>query len=87
MTQAKAESVPVLLGLNERALKLVLKTVKDLRKRLLTKENILEWDKTETFPEEAIRTMLDPDIGLQLLFIPEEYGGVGGGARDGVVGT
>jgi alkylation response protein AidB-like acyl-CoA dehydrogenase len=53
-----------------------------LRKRLLTKENILEWDKEEIFPEEAIRTMLDPDIGLQLLFIPEEYGGVGGGARD-----
>ncbi len=82
MTLAKAGSEPELLGLDDRALKLVLKTVKDLRKRLLTKENILEWDKTETFPEEAIRTMLDPDIGLQLLFIPEAYGGVSGGSRD-----
>jgi len=80
MTKANAGSE--LQGLDARALKLVLKTVKDLRKRLLTKENILEWDKEEIFPEEAIRTMLDPDIGLQLLFIPEEYGGVGGGARD-----
>ncbi len=82
MTHAKAGSGPVLAGLDERGRKLVLKTVKDLRKRLLTKENILDWDKNEIFPEEAIRTMLDPDIGLQLLFIPEEYGGVGGGARD-----
>jgi len=82
MTNANAGSEPVQQGLDARARKLVLKTVKDLRKRLLTKENILEWDKEEIFPEEAIRTMLDPEIGLQLLFIPEEYGGVGGGARD-----
>ena len=33
--------IQLLLGINDRALKLVLKTVKDLRKRLLTKENIL----------------------------------------------
>ena len=26
--------------------------------------------------------MLGPEIGLQLLFIPEAYGGMGGGARD-----
>ncbi len=82
MTQTKAGSEPALHGLDARGRKLVLKTIKDLRKRLLTKDNILEWDKEEIFPEEAIRTMLDPDIGLQLLFIPEAYGGVDGGARD-----
>ncbi len=82
MTQATTAATPVLKGMKERELKLVLKTVRDLRKRLLTKENILEWDKTETFPEEAIRKMLEPEVGLQLLFIPEAYGGVGGGARD-----
>ncbi|RJQ50550.1 MAG: acyl-CoA dehydrogenase [Desulfobacteraceae bacterium] len=71
-----------LAGLDPESRKLVLDTVRQLRKKLLTKENILEWDKKEIFPEEAIRKMLDPEIGLQLLFIPEAYGGIGGGARD-----
>ncbi len=69
-------------GLDADSRKLVLDTVRQLRKKLLTKENILEWDKHDVFPEDAIRKMLDPEIGLQLLFIPEEYGGIGGGAQD-----
>jgi alkylation response protein AidB-like acyl-CoA dehydrogenase len=69
-------------GLDLRSQQMVVDTVRQLRKKMLSKENILEWDKNEIFPEAAIREMLGPDIGLQLLFIPEEYGGVGGGARD-----
>lgn len=69
-------------GMDEKSRRLVLDTVKQLRKRLLTRENILEFDKTDTFPEKVIRKMLSPEIGLQLIFIPEAYGGVGGGARD-----
>jgi alkylation response protein AidB-like acyl-CoA dehydrogenase len=61
---------------------MVIDTIGQLRKRLLTKEKILEYDKKEIYPEDVIREMLGPDIGLQLLFIPEEYGGMGGGARD-----
>lgn len=71
-----------LKGLDAESRKLVADTVRQLRKRLLTKENILEFDKNDIFPEKIIRKMLSPDIGLQLLFIPEAYGGVGGGARD-----
>ncbi|MGD8256222.1 MAG: acyl-CoA dehydrogenase family protein, partial [Desulfobacterales bacterium] len=59
-----------------------LDTIGQLRKRLLTKEKILQFDREETFPEETIRAMLGPEIGLQLLMIPEAYGGLGGGARD-----
>jgi alkylation response protein AidB-like acyl-CoA dehydrogenase len=69
-------------GLDLRSRQMVVDTVRQLRKKLLSKENILEWDKIEVFPEQAIRAMLGPDIGLQLVFIPEEFGGVGGGARD-----
>ena len=72
----------VLKGLDNESRKLVTDTVRQLKKRLLTKEKILEFDKEDIFPEETIRKMLSPDIGLQLLFMPEEYGGVGGGARD-----
>jgi alkylation response protein AidB-like acyl-CoA dehydrogenase len=69
-------------GLDAESREMVVETVRQLRKRLLTKENILEWDKAEVFPEAEIREMLGPEIGLQLLFIPEAYGGMGGGARD-----
>jgi alkylation response protein AidB-like acyl-CoA dehydrogenase len=61
---------------------MVVETIRQLRKKLLTKEQILEWDKHEVFPEAVVREMLGPEIGLQLLFIPEEYGGMGGGALD-----
>jgi len=82
MAEAGTPGHPVTGGLDAESRKLVIDTIRQLRKKLLTKENILEWDKTETFPEAAIRKMLDPEIGLQLLFIPEEFGGIGGGARD-----
>ncbi|MDX9819312.1 MAG: acyl-CoA dehydrogenase family protein, partial [Desulfococcus multivorans] len=71
-----------LIGLDEESRQMIVETVQQLKKRLLTKEKILEFDKKEIFPEAVIREMLGPDIGLQLLFIPEEYGGMGGGAWD-----
>jgi len=71
-----------LAGLDPESRQIVLDTLGLVRKRLLPKEKILELDKKEEFPEEIIREMMGPDIGLQLLFIPEEYGGIGGGDRD-----
>ncbi len=71
-----------LTGLDLESRQMVLDTIGQLRKRLLTKDKILEYDKDEIFPEDTIREMLGPEIGLQLLMIPEEYGGMGGGARD-----
>jgi len=71
-----------LQGLDQESRQMVLDTIAQLRKRLLTKEKILEFDRKEIFPEETIREMLGPEIGLQLLMLPEAYGGIGGGARD-----
>ncbi len=71
-----------LYGLDDESREMVVDTVHQLRKRLLTPEKIREYDKDEIFPEAIIREMLGPEIGLQLLFIPEAYGGMGGGARD-----
>jgi len=79
-TQAQASAD--LYGLDVESREMVLETVRQLKTRLLTKEKILQYDRNEIFPENAIREMLGPDIGLQLLFIPEAYGGMGGGARD-----
>jgi len=85
-TESSAD--PTLLkGLDPESRKMVIDMVGMLRTRLLTKERILEFDKKDIFPEETLREMIGPDIGLQLLFIPEEYGGMGGGARDNVALT
>jgi alkylation response protein AidB-like acyl-CoA dehydrogenase len=69
-------------GLDKETRQMVVDTVRQLSKRLLTKKAVLEWDRNEIFPEAAVREMLSPEIGLQLLFIPEAYGGMGGGAMD-----
>ena len=76
-----------LRGLDQESLQMVLDTIGQLKKRLLTREKILEFDRKEIFPEETIREMLGPDIGLQLIMLPEAYGGIGGGARDSVAVT
>ncbi len=74
-------------GLDIESRQMVLDTIGQLKKRLLTKEKIFEYDQKEIFPEDTIREMLGPEIGLQLLMIPEEYGGMGGGARDSCAAT
>ena len=71
---------PAGLPVEER--KMILDLLSQVRQRMLSPERIRTCDEEETFPEDVIRELLGPNIGLQLLFIPEEYGGLGGGARD-----
>jgi alkylation response protein AidB-like acyl-CoA dehydrogenase len=82
MTESADDKKPALIGLDAELRQMVIDTIRQMKSRLLTREKILEYDKNEIFPEETIREMLSPDIGLQLLFIPEAYGGMGGGSRD-----
>ena len=56
---------------------MVLETLKKIGKDRLSLETRLQMDKEGDFPEDLIRFMLGPDIGLHLIFIPEEYGGLG----------
>ncbi|MGD2096374.1 MAG: acyl-CoA dehydrogenase family protein [Desulfobacterales bacterium] len=82
MTSDMTSNGSVLYGLDLESRQMILDTVAQLKKRLLTPEKIAEFDREEIFPEDTIREMLGPEIGLQLLMIPETYGGLGGGARD-----
>jgi alkylation response protein AidB-like acyl-CoA dehydrogenase len=84
MSESKAKA---LYGLDPESRQMVIDTVGQLRKKMLSREKVMEWDHKEIFPEEVIREMLGPEIGLQLLMIPEQYGGMGGGARDSCVIT
>jgi len=61
---------------------LVVKTLKEFTEREAPLEKRLEWDRTDTCPADVVRAMLGPDVGLHLVFLPEDHGGMGGGAYD-----
>jgi alkylation response protein AidB-like acyl-CoA dehydrogenase len=63
-------------------LDLVVSTLKEFTGRETPLDRRLRWDEADTCPVEAVRAMLGPEVGLHLVFLPEEYGGMGGGAYD-----
>ncbi|HET8668337.1 MAG TPA: acyl-CoA dehydrogenase family protein, partial [Terriglobales bacterium] len=69
--------------ITKKTLKLSLKSLRDFAKGRLPDETLLELDARDECPLEIVRWMCNPDqLGIQLLFIPEEYGGMGGGTFD-----
>ncbi len=69
-------------GLDKESLDLVLESIQDYAKSKLPDEKLLELDENDEFPVELVREMCGEGLGVQLLFIPEEYEGMGGGAFD-----
>src|SRR5689334_22442176 len=66
-----------------KTLKLSLKSLREFAKKRLTDEILIELDARDECPLEIVRHMCSPDkLGIQLLFIPEEFGGMGGGTFD-----
>jgi alkylation response protein AidB-like acyl-CoA dehydrogenase len=66
-----------------KTLKLSLKSLRDFAKKRLPDEILIELDERDECPVEIVHHMCSPDkLGIQLLFIPEEFGGMGGGAFD-----
>ncbi|MBK9473470.1 MAG: acyl-CoA dehydrogenase family protein [bacterium] len=61
---------------------MVLQTLRQVVGRELTDHRIMEMDEQDKFPMELIQKLLSPDVGLHLIFLPEDCGGLGGGARD-----
>ena len=69
--------------ITSKTLKLSLKSLKDFARKRLPDEVLRELDDKDECPLEIVRYMCSPDkLGIQLLFIPEEFGGMGGGAFD-----
>jgi alkylation response protein AidB-like acyl-CoA dehydrogenase len=67
----------------KKTLKLSLKALKEFAKKRLPDPLLIELDEKDECPVEIVRDMCNPDqLGIQLLFIPEEFGGFGGGAFD-----
>ena len=63
-------------------LNMVLDTISKLERDRVSLETRLEMDRVGEFPMDLIRFMLSPDVALHLIFIPEEYGGLGAGATE-----
>jgi len=68
--------------LDVESLRLVLDSLADFAKANLSDEKLLELDEKDIFPEELVRAIGSEELGVQLVFIPEEFGGMGGGAFD-----
>jgi alkylation response protein AidB-like acyl-CoA dehydrogenase len=61
----------------------ILETLSDYAEKQLPAEKLLEIERKDEFPEKVMKDLYDPgQIGLHLLTIPEEMGGLGGGAYD-----
>jgi len=69
-------------GLDAEMLDMILGSLRTVAERRLPQQVRLELDERAEFPRELIEEMLGPDLGLHLVFLPEEVGGLGGGARD-----
>ncbi len=61
---------------------LIVKTLKEFTEREAPLERRLKWDDSDTCPTDVVRSMLSPEVGLHLVFLPADFGGMGGGAYD-----
>lgn len=69
--------------ITKKTLNLSLKSLKEFAKKRLPDEVRIELDERDECPIDIVRDMCDPDkLGIQLLFVPEDCGGMGGGAYD-----
>ena len=69
--------------ITSKTLKLSLKSLREFAKKRLPDEVLIDLDARDECPLEIVRHMCSPDkLGIQLLFIPEEFGGMGGGTFD-----
>jgi len=69
--------------ITNKTLKLSLKSLREFAKKKLTDQELIDLDARDECPIEIVRELCNPDkIGIQLLFIPEEFGGMGGNTFD-----
>jgi alkylation response protein AidB-like acyl-CoA dehydrogenase len=69
-------------GLDLETLTLMLESLTDFVSANLDDDRMLELDHEDVCPEDLVRAMQSDELGVQLVFLPEAYGGMGGGAFD-----
>jgi alkylation response protein AidB-like acyl-CoA dehydrogenase len=69
-------------GLDPDTLAMTLEAIREFASRHVPAERQLELDHLDECPIDVVRGMCSDELGIQLLFIPEEYGGMGGATFD-----
>ncbi len=73
---------PSTAGLDAETLDMTLDAIGEFAQRHLPEHLILELDRDDVCPTDVVRGMCGDELGIQLLFIPEQYGGMGGSTYD-----
>lgn len=69
-------------GIDKETLDLTIGAIREFTSGRLTDEKLLEYDAKDEFPIDVVHEMCGEGLGIHLLFIPEEFEGMGGGAFD-----
>lgn len=69
-------------GVDTETLNMILSAIDDFAAKRLPQDLLCELDARDECPEDLLREMYGPQFGIHLLFIPEECGGLQGGAYD-----
>ena len=70
------------MGLDAETLDMTLAALRDFASNRFPDQRLLELDANDQAPVEDLRAMCGDELGIHLLFLPEEYGGMGGGSFD-----
>ncbi|WP_370964469.1 acyl-CoA dehydrogenase family protein [Amycolatopsis sp. cg9] len=71
-----------LSGLDAETLSMILSAIGEFADRNLTTELLLRLDRDDECPEAVVRRMCGDDLGIHLLFVPDDHGGMGAGSLD-----
>ncbi len=69
-------------GIDLETFEMVIDAISAFAEGELPDQKLLELDEADEFPEDIVRGMCGEQLGISLLFIPEAYGGMGGGSFD-----
>jgi acyl-CoA dehydrogenase len=69
--------------IDAKTLKLSVRSLREFAKKRLSDEILIDLDEKDECPLDVVHHLCSPDkVGIQLLFVPEEYGGMGGNTFD-----
>ena len=69
-------------AIDSETLEMTLEAINDFVTDALPDEKLLELDHNDEFPHDLVKDLLGEGLGIHLVFIPLEHGGMGGGAFD-----
>jgi acyl-CoA dehydrogenase len=79
---AEQSGAVVTNGLEADVLDMMLQAIQEFADRHLPGDLLLRLDHEDECPVELVRKMCGDDLGIHLVFVPEQYGGMGGASFD-----